>query len=153
MEDQLTDHPKKDVLRGGPTTGKALLIGLAPAVVVMVGLILGVVLFNKPASPPTVEAQITTLMEQHVESFNTGDAAAYKATFCQRVLDVVGELEDKPPLEENLVQLDEVTDVQVIDDNATATVTVSQGADPEMPSQTVSQQFVNEDGWKLCNID
>lgn len=164
MEDQLTDHPKKDVLRGGSTTGKSLLLGLGPAVVVMVGLLVGVVFFNKPvdstpgnptsasaqADADSDEAQIRATMERYVDGYNSGDAALFMSSVCERVLAVNGNLDDRPPLEEGRAQLNGVEDVQITGDTATASVTASEGGASEPESKTTTLQFVNENGWKLC---
>ena len=154
----------------GRSTGSLLLMGLAPAIAVVALIIVGIFVFNKPAAPaPGAESsataqsavgagksasgdedQITAVMKQYVDAINTGNATQFKALLCERVLVSAPDLEDAQPLEENRAQLDGVSDVRVADDTATALVTASEEGSPDLGSKSTTLQFVNENGWKVC---
>src|SRR5690606_1005228 len=58
MEDAVTEHNDATTTPDRPGDGKALLIGLAPAIVGLAGLVVGVVWFNDPApaaQPPAAQ--------------------------------------------------------------------------------------------------
>lgn len=162
-----------------PGDGKALLIGLAPAIVVVVGLIVGVVWFNDPApadpapqtsaaldsgaQPPAgqapavgapgdaaVTAEITATMQRYVDGYNAGDATLFRSSMCESRKVVASELLDGVPLEQDRAQLDGVSGVLVSGDTATAVVNASEEGSPELGSKATQLVFVNEDGWKLC---
>ena len=151
----------------GVKAGKPLLIGLAPAIAVVAALIVGVVFFNEPAEKApesasaaaarplagtmTDEAEIARVITAYVHSLNVGKAEEFKATLCQRVLDTIGELPDAQPLDaQEQAQIDGVAEVRVNGDSATALVTASAEGAPAIGAKTTRVQFVNENGWKLC---
>lgn len=168
MEEQLSEQFENGAPAKRRSTGSLLLIGLAPAIVVVALIVVGIFVFNKPVVPVSGSAlstkfaagagksaggdadQITRVMEQYVDAINTGNASKFKSLLCERVLVTAPDLEDAPPLEENRARLDDVSDVQVDGDTATALVTASEEGSPELGSKSTTLQFVNEDGWKVC---
>lgn len=161
-----------------PGSGRALLVGLAPAIVTAAGLIVGLVWFNGPApdasaetgtaepgtaatttpSPATtttagdaaMTAEITATMRRYVDGYNAGDAAVFLSSMCESRRAVAPALPDGVPLETQRPQLDGVSDVRVSGDRATAVVTASEEGAPELGSKDTRLAFANEDGWKLC---
>lgn len=154
---------------------RALAIGLAPAAVVAVGVVVGVLVTGTglytnppaengvaenavaaPAGPATAgthaaeQAEITKVMEQNSRAQNDGDAASLRATLCKGTLAGAPEFEDGPPLTEQRIHIDSVTDVRVAGSSATAVISASVEGQPELGAKTTQLLFVNEDGWKLC---
>lgn len=166
MESKLTDEQSKPAPSAqAPSAKTALLIGIAPAIVVAIALIVGVLFFNNPeanrAQPSAASAQpsdggvavedhITALMQRYVDALIAGDSTMFKSTLCQRVTSQSLDFQDSPPLEDDLPQLDDVTVLSATDSAATATVTVSVKDAPDLGSKTTQLQFIDEDGWKLC---
>lgn len=163
----MTDDQRSPAPAGKPPSNRtALLLGIAPAIVVAIALAVGIAFFNDPeanrpqpaadaeqtasAEGAPVEDQITVTMQRYVDALVDGDATLFKSTLCQQVVAKTLEFQDSPPLEEDLPQLDDVTVLSSTDSSATATVTVSVKGLPEYGSKTTQLQFVNEDGWKLC---
>lgn len=159
-----------------PGSGRALLVGLAPAIVTVAGLIVGLVWFNEPApaastvaeagaaelrttgpTPSTATpgdaattAEITATMRRYVDGYNTGDATVFLSSMCESRRAVAPALPDGIPLETQRPQLDGVSDVWVSGDRAAAVVTASEEGVPELGSKDTRLAFANEDGWKLC---
>lgn len=166
----MSEHADNSAPATSRSTGILLLMGLGPAIAVAALIIVGIFVFNKPAAPVSGaessattqsaagggksaaagEDQITEVMTRYVDAINTGNATQFKTLLCERILASAPDLEDAQPLEENRAQLDGVSDVQIAGDTATALVTASEEGSPELGSKSTTLQFVNENGWKVC---
>lgn len=103
-----------------------------------------------PAGSP--EAAIAQISEDYLAAVSSGKFDAVVAVSCQKMVDTIPEGEegvDSPPLPQPIV-LDNVENVAIDGDSATADVTASVEDSAETPPQTESLVFVNEDGWKIC---
>ncbi|WP_024794651.1 Rv0361 family membrane protein [Tomitella biformata] len=163
----MTEHHEKP---DSPNTTKALLIGLAPALLVVVLLVVGGLLYTAPApdSPATATpavaqaegsaaagsttdaAEITAVMQRYSDGMNAGDAALFKSALCESSQALTADLADQPPLESGRGKLESVSDVQVSGNTATALITATVEDAPDLGSKSTQLNFVNEDGWKLC---
>ncbi len=103
-----------------------------------------------PSGSP--EAAIAQISEDYLAAVSSGKFDAVVAVSCQKMVDTIPEGEegvDSPPLPQPIV-LDNVENVAIDGDSATADVTASVEDSAETPPQTESLVFVNEDGWKIC---
>ena len=95
------------------------------------------------------DAQIKKTTEDIFAALNEGSAAGVLALSCQKVVDGTPEdIQDQPKQDPPIV-VDKVENIKVDGDTATADVTASVKGGGQEP-RTESLQFVNEDGWKLC---
>lgn len=97
------------------------------------------------------EAEIKSLTDAFIATANTGKVSGVKDLVCQQTLDLLGDqLVDEPPASPALMisAFDKIT---IQGDRAMAEFTLSTKDQPDVQSTKAALQYVNQDGWKVCN--
>lgn len=125
------------------------IVGGIVAAIVIVGVVLAVVLWPSN-SDSSADAQIKQVTQDYVDAFNAGQLTKVPALMCKAQADQVPpNITDQEPSAQQ-AQIDSFTEIKVDGDKATATFIISGKDDDTIPPETVPMNYVNENGWKLC---
>ncbi|WP_024794649.1 Rv0361 family membrane protein [Tomitella biformata] len=95
-------------------------------------------------------AAITTLIDQYFTTTNAQDADGFRAILCAAAQPEFADIENAGPVSDPM-QLEELADIAVDADTATANLTLTMGQSANSPSETVPFKFTRENGeWKVC---
>lgn len=106
-----------------------------------------------PVAYPADEADsaaITAVIDEYFTTTNAQDADGFRAILCAPLQSEYGDLENEGPVPDPM-SLDEVADIAVDTDTATANITYSMGQSSGSLAQTAPFKFSRENGeWKVC---
>lgn len=95
-------------------------------------------------------AAITAVIDEYITTTNAQDADGFRAILCAPLQSEYADLRNEGPVPDPML-LDEVADIAVDGDAATANLTYKMGLAPGSLSQTSPFKFSREDGeWKVC---
>lgn len=130
---------------------KVLTIIGAVAVLIIAGVAALLAVLFTGDDPVDPDAQIRAVSEEFVAAANQGTGASVEGLLCKKTIDEMGgTIPDAAPAEPQLEisQFDEIT---INGDTAIAKFTLAAKDQPDAGSMPTGLNFVNEDGWKVCN--
>ena len=94
-------------------------------------------------------AEITALVDEFFRTSNAQDADGFLLTLCEEVLPEYEGIENASPVVDP-IKVDDISDIVVNADVATANITIAMGQGGTSQSETVPYKFVQEEGeWKV----